>query len=207
MAVANYKEANGHYPPAHILGPDGRPWHSWRVLLLPYLEHQDLFKEYDFSQPWDGPRNRRLAERMPKVYAFHGGDTPGNTTSNYLTVVGPETVWPGSLTASGEAVSDSQRATIVVVENLGAGVHWMEPRDLLIAGMDFAINSPGGVSSRYSDPGVAMLDGSLYRLKKDISPETLRALLTIGGGEPVESDGAGGWEWLPDGRQRPIRQP
>ena len=52
-----------------------------------------------------------------------------------------------------------------------------------------------------------MLDGSLYRLGQDVSPKTLRALLTIDGGEPVHSDGAGGWVWLPDGRQRPDRQP
>lgn len=207
MAVANYHEAHGHYPPAYILGPDGRPWHSWRVLILPYLEHGELFKEYDFAEPWDGPKNRRLAERMPKLYAFHGDERPGNTTANYLAVVGPETVWPGPSTVSSDAVTDGLGVTILIVENQGAGVHWMEPRDLSLADMNFAVNSPGGVNSKYSDPAVAMLDGSLHRLGRYLSPETLRALLTIRGGESVRSDGAGGWEWLPDGRQRPVRQP
>ena len=57
------------------------------------------------------------------------------------------------------------------------------------------------------DPAVAMLDGSIYRLTKDLAPETLRALLTIKGGEKVQQGGAGGWQRLPDGRQRALQEP
>lgn len=206
MAVANYHEEYGHYPPAFVLGPDGRPWHSWRVLILPLIEHNELFKEYDFSEPWDGPKNRRLAERMPMLFAFHGDYRPGNTTANYLAVVGAETVWPGATTATSKLVTDGLGVTILVVENQ-VGVPWMAPRDLSLADMDFEFNGLRGVSSKYRDPAVVMLDGSLHRLAADISPDTLRALLTIKGGEPVRSNEAGGWELLPDGRQRTVRQP
>jgi hypothetical protein len=204
LAVANYHDAHGHYPPAYVAGPDGRPWHSWRVLVLPYFEQQDLFAAYDFDEPWDGPSNRRLATRMPSLYAFHGNDRPGNTTTNYLAVVGPETVWPGQTTVDSAAVTDGSDGTILLVENQGAGVNWMEPRDLTVADMDFTVNSPGGVSSKYLDPAVALVDGSLVRLRKDLAPGTLRALLTIRGGEPVQPDGTGGWQWLPDGRRRAV---
>ena len=81
-------------------GPDGRPWHSWRILILPYIEAEGLFEEYGFSEPWDGPNNRQLAGRMPRLYAFHGDERPGNTTTNYLAVIGPETAWPGASTVS-----------------------------------------------------------------------------------------------------------
>jgi len=67
--------------------------HSWRVLILPYIEQNELFKEYRFDEPWDGPNNRKLASRMPKVYALHGEERPDNVTTNYLAVVGPETFW------------------------------------------------------------------------------------------------------------------
>ena len=63
----------------------------------------------------------------------------------------------------------------------------MEPRDLAFADMDFRLNTPGGVGSRYDDPAVAMLDGSVQRLRPAIQPDTLRALLTIRGGEPFRS--------------------
>ena len=55
-------------PPAFLVGPDGKPWHSLRVLVLPYLGHRDLFDQYDFSQPWDSAKNLRLLDKMPAVY-------------------------------------------------------------------------------------------------------------------------------------------
>lgn len=207
MAVANYHSANGRYPPPYVAGPDGRPWHSWRVLILQYIEHSDLYSAYRFDEPWDGPNNRRLAGQMPRLYAFHGSDHPENTTANYLAVVGDKTAWPGSKLVTEADVTDGLGETILLVENRGAGVHWMEPRDLSLADMDLRVNSPAGVSSPYDDPAVVMLDGSLHRLRPSLSPPTLRALLTIRGQEALESDESGGWELLTDGRVRTRREP
>lgn len=47
-----------------------------------------------------------------------------------------------------------------------------------------------------------MLDGSLHRLKPDLAPSTLRALLTAAGGERLTRDPAGDWQPLADGRLR-----
>src|SRR5437016_5175694 len=63
VGLHNYHAGNGHFPPAYILGPDGKPWHSWRVLILPFIEQQRLYNEYNFDEPWDGPNNRKLASR------------------------------------------------------------------------------------------------------------------------------------------------
>jgi hypothetical protein len=207
LAVANYHDANGRYPPPYVTGPDGRPWHSWRVLILPYIEQMALYKEYSFAEPWDGPNNRKLAGRMPRLYAFHGWERPGNTMTNYLAVVGDETVWPGSKAVTSADVTDGPNTTIMLVENSGANVHWMEPRDLSLTDMDLRLNSPGGVSSLYEDPAVVMLDGSVQRLRPTLKPAVLRALLTIRGGEPLGTDDSGGWELLPDGRLRVPREP
>lgn len=206
MAVANYHDANGRYPPPYVTGPDGRPWHSWRVLVLPYIEQSDLYNAYRFGEPWDGPNNRKLARRMPRLYALHGSDRPENTTANYLAVVGDETVWHGSKPVTSADVRDGLGETILLVENRGAGVCWMEPRDLSLADMELKLNSPAGVSSPYDDPAVVMLDGSLHRLRPGLKPMALRALLTVHGREALESDGSGDWELLPDGRQRALRE-
>jgi len=64
------------------------------VLVLPYIEQSELHREYSFAEPWDGPNNRKLAGRMPRLYAFHGSDRPGDTVTNYLAVVGDETRGP-----------------------------------------------------------------------------------------------------------------
>ena len=181
--------------------------HSWRVLILPYLEQNDLYKEYNFDEPWDGPNNRKLASRMPRMYALHGEEHPGNTTTNYLAVVGPETIWQGSKGVAVDAVKDGASNTILIVENKGADVHWMEPRDLSFAQMDFTLNSPNGISSRYLDPAVVMVSCTVFRLTKSVEPATLRAMFTINGGEKVAGDPENGWHLLPDGRRRPVMHP
>jgi hypothetical protein len=61
LAVANYHDVKGHYPPAYIADANGKPMHSWRVLILPYLEENELFEKYDFTQPWNSEANLRLA--------------------------------------------------------------------------------------------------------------------------------------------------
>ncbi len=81
-ALHEFESVHGHFPPAVIYGPDGRPWHSWRVLLLPYLRDSDEYDvDYDYAQPWDSERNRRVLKRTPAVYRdqMHG-DVKGELT-------------------------------------------------------------------------------------------------------------------------------
>ena len=37
LALENYRQANGCYPPQYLADKFGRPMHSWRVLIWPYL--------------------------------------------------------------------------------------------------------------------------------------------------------------------------
>jgi hypothetical protein len=81
-ALAAYAREHRFFPPAVVLGPDGRPWHSWRVLILAQLGHEKTLARYDFSQPWDAPANRALLSAMPREYvdpvserALEGGRT------------------------------------------------------------------------------------------------------------------------------------
>jgi hypothetical protein len=198
LAVANYESAEGHFPPAFVTGPDGRPWHSWRVLVLPYIEGDAIYKAYTFDEPWDGPHNKRLADRMPKVFAFSGTELPA-TTTNYLAVVGTETMWPGAEGRKRADITDDPSRTILVVENQGLGVHWMEPRDLDFGTMNFTLDTPDGLSSWYTNPAVVTVDDIVRRLSSGMSPDALRAALTVRGGEKL-NEGAGGWEVLPQGR-------
>ncbi len=87
-ALRQFETANDFWPPAFLVGPDGKPWHSWRVLLLPYLGHRDLFDQYYFSQPWDSAKNLRLLDKMPAVYhdPIFGGKLGHDT--NFAALVG-----------------------------------------------------------------------------------------------------------------------
>ncbi|HVJ79437.1 MAG TPA: DUF1559 domain-containing protein, partial [Planctomycetia bacterium] len=148
LAVANYREHYGSYPPAFVAGPDGRPWHSWRVLLLPFMEYRELHAEYDFKEPWDGPNNSKLLQKAPRHYAFDGAPI-GDGVANYLAVVGSETIWPGAAARKPEEIADSPDETILVVENRGADVKWTEPRDLALSAFNHRIFGPDAIDSAY----------------------------------------------------------
>jgi hypothetical protein len=90
LAMHNYYDANKRFPPAVILGKDGRagPPHSWRVELLPFLEQQDLYDEYRFDEPWDSEHNRALLSKMPAVFRSPL-DEPDSTNASYFALVTP----------------------------------------------------------------------------------------------------------------------
>ena len=205
MAVANYESAGGHFP-RPVQTTDGAPGHTWRVELLPYIEGDHLYTRYDFGAPWDGPTNAVLAGQMPKIYALHGDYKPGTTITNYLAVVGPNTVWRPGKPVTRKDVTDGTSHTILIPENRGLNVPWMSPWDLDFYTMDWTVNSPRGISSKYDAPAAVMLDGSVRRLSATIAPNVLRALATMDGGETV-SERDGTWQLLPDGRQRPVVHP
>lgn len=203
MAVATYADVHGHYPPPFVRGPDGQPWHSWRVLVLPYIEQDPLFKRYKMSEPWDGPHNRELAREMPRTYSLHGREQPNNLTTNYLAVMGTDTMWPPHGKRGPRDITGGTSNTVLIAENRGLLVHWMEPRDLVVETMSFEFNSPRGVSSWHDAPAVVLADATVMRLGPEYSPETLRAMVTIKGKAPLDP----AVKPIDDGRLRPVVNP
>jgi Protein of unknown function (DUF1559) len=206
LTVVNYHDVQGHYPQPYLTDSAGLPTQSWRLSILPYIEQEALLKEYVRSEAWDGPTNSQLAPRMPRTYALHGDYRPGTTTTNYLAIVGSETVWPLNKKVTNKDVKDGASNTLLIVENRGLNIHWMEPRDLDFDTMDWTIDSPHGVSSKYDSPAVVFLDGSVRRLSKKLSPEAVRAMATIAAGDAATEDGEL-IQVLPDGRDRPVTKP
>ena len=65
LGFHHYHDEHGAFPPARLLAKDGKPLLSWRVLLLPYLKEEKLFREFKLTEPWDGPHNSKLLTKMP----------------------------------------------------------------------------------------------------------------------------------------------
>ena len=57
LALFNYESAYNALPPAYTVDAEGKPLHSWRTLILPYLEKQSLYDSIDLSKPWNDPAN------------------------------------------------------------------------------------------------------------------------------------------------------
>ena len=188
MAVANYHDTYGCFPPAYVAGRDGRPLHSWRVLILPFLEQHGLYDAYNFAEPWDGPHNRTLADRIGRIYLRSGLESDRIETTSFVAVVGPETAWPGTAALSEDDLGDGPHETLLVVEVPDGQFRWMEPRDLHFDQMSDRINdgSGRGLGSRLGGARVVSADGMVRTLPDDLAPARLRAMLTANGEEAID---------------------
>ncbi|MSR56930.1 MAG: DUF1559 domain-containing protein [Planctomycetaceae bacterium] len=186
VALHAYHDQYESFPPAHVLGPDGKRWHSWRVLILPFLGQQKLYDEYRFNESWDGPHNRSLKDRMPDVFACPDSDRRREGVTSYLAVVGRAAAFPQDLAVRLKDFHDGASNTIMLVESDDAGIHWTEPRDIphqnVVLGGDAP--EPPRVASRHQGWHAALADGAVRLISPQIRPDVLKKLLTINGGQP-----------------------
>jgi len=200
LAMHNYRDRYGCFPPAHTVDATGRPLHSWRVLVLPFLEHQALYDSIRLDEPYDSPHNRAVFDAvesgnerprsMPDVF-WCPSDRKNHTETNYVMVVGPHTISNAPKCVRLKDIADGASNTIAVVETYDSGIRWYEPRDLSAEQMSFKINDPEyvGIGSRH--PGganVALCDAAVRFLEETLDPEVVRALTTINGGEKLPPD-------------------
>ena len=100
LAVHNYTDTyQDKLPPAAIREKDpnpleGKPLLSWRVLLLPFLGEDRLFREFELGEPWDSEHNKKLVEKMPKVFHSPGIAVAGPYLTHYRVFVGKDTLFP-----------------------------------------------------------------------------------------------------------------
>lgn len=192
IALHNYHDTYGSLPPASTRGPDGELWHSWRVLILPFLDEpsKKLFARYRFSEPWNGPSNRYLLNERPEVFECHAAKGKISTRhTSYLAVIGDETVWPGTRTINFRDVCDGLSNTILIVETQDAGIPWIAPDDLMIAEALMPPSSkPGRRPSSFHEGGgrVLMGDGASRFVSTSLDPAIWRSLLTRDGGEDLK---------------------
>ncbi|MBN1908720.1 MAG: DUF1559 domain-containing protein [Pirellulales bacterium] len=207
IALHDYHNAHGQFPPAYIADAQGKPMHSWRVLLLPYLDLDALYKQYRFDEPWDGLNNRKLMATVPPVFRCRTTDdaepgTPGMT--HYVAVTGSGTIWPGTESTKIRDIHDGTSNTIALVEIADSDIPWTEPRDVTL---EQALSIENGktrapsshhfqertyyYTNTYPMVGNYLLaDGSVYWLVDPVPPDDLAAALTINGGEPVDPQSA-----------------
>jgi hypothetical protein len=87
-AMPRFHDQHRHFPPAIVYGPDGQSWHSWRVLILPHLGQQTLYKQYRLDEPWDGPNNCKLLASVPDAYRDPVHGTSSDSYTHYAVIVG-----------------------------------------------------------------------------------------------------------------------
>jgi hypothetical protein len=186
LALHNYHEIHGSFPPQYVADANGQPLYSWRVLILPFIEEQRLYDEFHLDEAWDSPHNVALADQMPAI--FRSPYRPGRTGSvtNYVGVSSPETAWRGEQALRFADFTDGAANTLLLVEWCESDVAWSEPRDLPLPAatkcwLPATVTPPGqdGFVVGYGDGSVHWL------VPRNLPVSELRGLLTPAGGEPV----------------------
>ena len=128
VAMHNYAaDHKDHFPPAVVMGPDGKTPHSWRIELLPYLEQQNLYNAYKTNEPWDSPDNKKIAET--RVALFGLGDDGGKNYSDYYVLTGKGTIFSGKEGMKIPDITGGTSNTILIVE-AKRDVPWTKPEDI-----------------------------------------------------------------------------
>ncbi len=205
LAFHNHNSQYGHFPASVNLGGRNKTIpYSWRVAILPFIDHQALYDAYNFDEPWDGPNNRKLIDKMPAIYGYPAdGTSSSRGNSSYFVFTGRSTALSGASEPTGAAggrpaavapgpvaaptgpdiaqITDGTSYTILAVE-ARRDIPWTKPEDI-----PFNLNAPLPDLGGFTPDGFNALlaDGSVRYLKKSIAMNLLKALITRDGGEVI----------------------
>jgi prepilin-type processing-associated H-X9-DG protein len=179
LALREYEARFHAFPPAYTVDADGKPLHSWRTLVLPFLERNDLYRKIDLSKPWNDPENAEACKSEIWVYRCPSGVLPEYHTT-YQAVVAPVgCLRPGQPRRLSEIADDHAKTLLVIEVDPEHAVPWMAPTDAdvdVLLGFNRETKSahPGGFTA-------AFVDGSVRFLSADLPADERRALVSIAG--------------------------
>lgn len=191
IAMHNYHGDYNYLPPA-VSMKNGKPLHSWRVHILPYIEQDNLYKQLKMDEPWDSDHNKKVFESvpMPKMFA-HPGKRDGDTKKTYYKVFISQAdkqpragFRPGSKLTLGQlAVQDGTSNTMAMIE-AGPPVLWYQPVDI-----EFEATAalPKMISPwKNNEVSVTFFDGSTRRIWLGQNEDVLKACITANGNEVID---------------------
>src|SRR5262249_12654802 len=181
LGLLNCENRDGRFPPHAIYDQNGRPLLSWRVTILPGIEHTHLFKAFHLDEPWDSEHNKNFIQKMPEIYRHPELETPGMTC--YQAVVGKDCAFEGSEGIKLSSFLDGVAKTILLVETtIAAAVPWTRPDDWM-----FDETDPfKGLDSEAFN--VAFADCRGESIERSIDPEVFKSLILRNDGKPTPYD-------------------
>lgn len=130
IGLRNYAETYGELPPAATRNDAGGPLLSWRVLVLPFIGHEELYRRFDLTAAWDAPQNRALLPFRPEL--FNCDELPWDDLESTLFVapLGERTFFPPEGGVARQELSGYGAKSILLLETTDTDrVAWTSPHD------------------------------------------------------------------------------
>ncbi|MCA9215541.1 MAG: DUF1559 domain-containing protein [Planctomycetales bacterium] len=180
LGLINYESATTRFP-TKATGRGGKPGLSWRVAILPYIEENNLYKQFRHNEPWDSEHNKKLIEKMPSVFKSPGSSVDDGWT-NYLAVMSDDSIIVDKKNGKRmRDVMDGTSRTMMIVEaNDTEAVIWTKPDDY-----EFDVEDPSaGLGGIWPGQFIgAFADGAVQRINLSVGNETIKAMFTRNGAE------------------------
>lgn len=178
LALHNYADDHdGRLPPAYTVDANGKPLHSWRTLLLPYLEQKALYETIDLSKPWDDPANQQARESSIPTYFCVAAGKP-RTETPYVVVRSAEGLFSGADSTRIDMLGDASGLTVLAVEvSREHRVHWMSPEDIDLT--TWTARSSWKSWPHSGGGQVSFADAHVQFVLKTAPADALRAIVTI----------------------------
>lgn len=185
IAFHNYHDAYNAFPrfngDANPNSDKARRGLSWRVHLLPFIEHEELYEKFALNEPWDSETNKALIDQMPSIYRTDGVDKPGHTAIHVF--IGEKAPFGDgtSLTRIRNFLDGTSNTILAVEAGTDTADIWTKPGGLKFTGQN-TIELFGNIGKTFR----AMLcDGSVKTFSGDIEEDLLNNLIQHNDGNPV----------------------
>ena len=182
VAFLAYHERYGSFPPAYTVDAEQQPLHSWRVLLLPFLDEEPLYRQFRLDEPWDSPHNLKLLPQRPDVFADTSGKSTCETCTAYAAPLGAATIFRGAVPVGRDEIEDPLSRTILIGEIRPNLIHWTEPLDVPYG--NFTLGEAGVFVGQHR-AGVYFLraDGSVGFMPNSTPAQWVKLATSRGSGE------------------------
>jgi hypothetical protein len=186
LAMHNYHDTYGTFPPQAICDKNGKPLLSWRVAILPFIEQQNLYKQFRLDEPWDSEHNKKLLQITVKIYTSPLQDEKSikDHLTFYQGFVGKGTFFEGKKGLRIQDFPDGLSNTLMIVE-ASKGVPWTKPEDISYDA-DKPLPKLGLPGSKIYQ--AALCDGAVRAVSPKVTEQTLRNAITRNDGNPLGQD-------------------
>lgn len=184
LGMLNYESAHATYPPQASVGPDGKPLLSWRVHILPFMEQNELYKQFHLDEAWDSPHNRTLIDKMPAVYRLPLSKIQEKGKTNYLAAVGNGAAFNVGKATPVKDIKDGTSDTMLVLEvDDDHAVTWTKPDDWAYDPKD----PLQGIGRFWKDSfQTAFCDGAVHQISFTVDPKKLKLIIEANDGNSID---------------------